>query len=62
MSAQFVDVFQLSKELNVLVIFDCPSKDATAYAKFSDEILSNTHEMAVLFFDTEIPKEFLKAA
>jgi hypothetical protein len=44
------------------LIFDCPLKYTHAYQKFSDEILSNTHEAAILFFDMDIPKEFMKAA
>jgi hypothetical protein len=62
MSANLTDVFQLKNENNILLIFDCPSKDPSAYQKFSEEILSNTHEVAILFFDMDIPKEFLKIA
>ena len=60
MSTNLTDVFQLSKEFNLLLIFDCPSKEAQAYQKFSDEILSATHESAILFFDMDIPKDFMK--
>jgi hypothetical protein len=49
MSANLTDVFRLSTEYNVLLIFDGPTKDTGAYSKFSDEILSNTHEVAILF-------------
>ena len=56
------DVFDLSKQYNLLMIFDCPSSDSNAYQKFSDEIVQSSHEAVIIFFDTEIPSHFSKAA
>jgi hypothetical protein len=36
---QASDVFDLSRQYNLLMIFDCPTTDSQAYAKFSEEIL-----------------------
>ena len=59
---QAADVFDLSKHYNLLMIFDCPTSDSNAYQKFSDEIVQSSHEAVIVFFDTDIPSHFAKAA
>ncbi|TNV80331.1 hypothetical protein FGO68_gene8583 [Halteria grandinella] len=58
MSGSQLDIFSLSTAHNLLLVFDCPSKDREAYSKFSEEILNQVGEAAICFFDTEIPAAF----
>lgn len=60
--SQVMDVFQLCKQHNLLLIVDLPTKDNEAYSKLSQEIVLASHETAICFFQMEIPNYFSKAA
>lgn len=55
MSSQCSDVFALSSNYPMLLIFDCPTKNPSDYQLFSEELFLNSHDLAIVFLDTEIP-------